>query len=176
MRCKKCKNKYKLDERDGQCYLNDHGCIKRGVTNKTCLKCAQSYLLDEGTGYCLKILNGTVINPNPNNNKTDSSEEEAYVDVNCIEYNGNRSMCNKCISRMYYSKQNGSNRCMVVDPNCKNYIQVTGECTECYEGYTTNAANKLKCVLSKPKDINCKVFAPSGDSCIQCYAGFYYSA
>ena len=58
---------------------------------------------------------------------------------------------------------------MPVNPLCKASSN-TGECTECYDGYTLNSG---ACMISTSRDPNCKQYR--GETCIQCSSGFYYS-
>ena len=64
-------------------------------------------------------------------------------------------------------------RCVAIDSNCKKFNDTTGECYECYDGYSVS--NKMICVISKPKDANCKIFYDSSDICKQCYKGYSFS-
>lgn len=73
---------------------------------------------------------------------------------------------------MYYSKDKG--KCTAIDPNCKNYIQLSGQCMECYGGYNLTI-DMMACQLAKGKDKNCKTFLNNSNECLQCYNGYYYS-
>ena len=49
---------------------------------------------------------------------------------------------------MYYDTS--TKKCTAVDPNCKTYINETGVCLQCYEGYVVNndvnnSLNGMKC-------------------------------
>ena len=65
---------------------------------------------------------------------------------------------------------NNLGKCVVLDPQCKDYDQISGLCKSCYSGYELNSLNL--CTLKSVEQVSDPMCAEwSQDVCVRCSAG-----
>lgn len=89
---------------------------------------------------------------------------------NCLSYDFNNN-CLQCISSYFLDS---FKRCLPLNPLCKTYNQLNGDCLTCYPGYTLQGTS---CLVSEnlikvndSSNPNCKT--SSNGFCSECFQGY----
>lgn len=175
--CARCENGYEV--RGGLCFIVQPDKILNCLNQQEffCLECIERYYLSDN--QCMQIGNGcntynkfTGIcdtcypgyEPNSGKCLIAQIDNKANHDPNCLQTQGD--ICQKCSNRYYYN----GDKCVPVNPLCRDYNNITGACTTCYPSYQVSDS---KCILAPSGDPNCKV--NQNGVCLECYQSFYPS-
>ncbi len=93
-------------------------------------------------------------------------------DPYCQLFNPSINQCQKCSNKYYFNPNAG--KCQSVSSLCKEYNELNGHCTKCFDGFRLNNG---MCVVSNSRnsDVNC-VNQGSDGICVACFSGFYVKA
>jgi hypothetical protein len=58
---------------------------------------------------------------------------QTTIDPNCHVWDYETNFCTQCAFRYYHDTATGL--CHMVDDQCKDWSTISGDCTDCYEGY-----------------------------------------
>ena len=138
LECKECYSGYSLVKK--ACVVSDVatmvGCSE--FNGSVCVKCAPDYYMNmdvciwtDPSCKTFNRTNGKCLTCFPGYAVTDGTCLVSSVDANCKTFKDGK--CTECSKNFYFSPDN---RCIQIDPFCKNFDIPTKTCTSCYSGFT----------------------------------------
>jgi hypothetical protein len=91
-------------------------------------------------------------------------------DPNCAKYDANNS-CVQCSKGAIF---NVNNVCIVVDPSCLTFDQLSGSCTSCYSGFTISTGSTICTLAAASPNSNPYCSKWVGSVCKSCAIGSYF--
>ena len=178
--CKKCKDFYYLDKKDGKCKSNRENNEYKYCTiaDDICYSCEKDYYLGpdnlcSSTKNCSESENGLCLSCNEGYYL--GLDHKCTIYENCI-YSDNDYQCIECNEGYYFDMLNESCRISTEEfEHCKHSNQFGGHCIECKDGYYLIIRNKT-CRSNEEEGPFYKCEETDyDDNCRKCIKDYYLS-